>query len=194
MVRNLTQDQNDYLSGNSLISVLLIEIAGAGTAGATVYFTDAAYDLVFDGNTYLAQGTFLSVSATEENADLAIVSATIVLSALTAATVTSFATSTQINKSVVISRGLINFSNNQLLGDSAGENVIVIFKGKISGYSVSDRNNSAEISIQVSSQFINFDKRTGRKTNPGNFQIEHPNDFSMDFSSATIKDLKWGKV
>jgi len=192
MVRNLTTDQNVYLAGNSIISVLLIDIGMAN--GSTTRYTDAPYNITFNSNTYTAQGAFLNVSETEENADVQIVSATITLSALNVNDVTSFATSAQINQLVTIRRGFINFSTNQLIGDSAGENAITIFRGRISGYSVRNDINTAEITIQISSQFINFDKRSGRRTNQGNFQVEHPTDQSMEFSAVTLKDIRWGKV
>jgi hypothetical protein len=192
MVRNLTTDQNVYLAGNSIISVLLIDIGMAN--GSTTRYTDAPYNISFNSNTYTAQGVFLGVSETEENADVQIVSATITLSALDTSYVTSFATSAQINQLVTIRRAFINFSTNQLIGDSAGENAITIFRGRISGYSVNNNVNTAEITLQVSSQFINFDKRSGRRTNQGNFQVEHPQDNSMEFSAVSLKDIRWGRV
>ena len=192
MVRNLTTDQNVYLAGNSIISVLLIDIGMAN--GSTTRYTDAPYNISFNSNTYTAQGVFLGVSETEENADVQIVSATITLSALDTSYVTSFATSAQINQLVTIRRAFINFSTNQLIGDSAGENAITIFRGRISGYSVRNDVNTAEITLQVSSQFINFDKRSGRRTNLGNFQVEHPQDNSMEFSAVSLKDIRWGRV
>jgi len=192
MVRNLTTDQNVYLAGNSIISVLLIDIGMAN--GSTTRYTDAPYNISFNSNTYTAQGVFLGVSETEENADVQIVSATITLSALDTSYVTSFATSAQINQLVTIRRAFINFSTNQLIGDSAGENAITIFRGRISGYSVNNNVNTAEITLQVSSQFINFDKKSGRRTNQGNFQVEHPQDNSMEFSAVSLKDIRWGRV
>jgi len=192
MVRNLTTDQNVYLAGNSLISIILIDIGMSN--GSTTRYTDAPYNITFNSNTYTAQGAFLNVSETEENADVQIVSATITLSALDVSYVTSFATSAQINQLVTIRRGFINFTTNQLIGDSAGENAITIFRGRISGYSVTNNTNTAEITIQVSSQFINFDKRSGRRTNQGNFQVEHPTDNSMEFSAVSLKDVKWGRT
>jgi len=192
MVRNLTTDQNVYLAGNSIISILLIDIGMAN--GSTTRYTDAPYNISFDSNTYTAQGVFLGVSETEENADVQIVSATITLSALDTSYVTAFATSAQINQLVTIRRAFINFTTNQLIGDSAGENAITIFRGRISGYSVNNNVNTAEITIQVSSQFINFDKRSGRRTNQGNFQVEHPQDNSMEFSAVSLKDIRWGRV
>ena len=192
MVRNLSSDQNTYLSGNSITSCVLIDIGMADNS--TTRYTDAPYNITFNSNTYTAQGAFLNISETEENADIQIVSATITISALNVSNITSFATSAQINQLVTIRRSFIDQSTNQLIGDSAGDNAIIIFRGRISGYSVRDSVSSAEIQLQVSSQFINFDKRSGRRTNQGNFQREHPQDNSMEFSAVTVKDIKWGRV
>ena len=192
MVRNLTTDQNVYLAGNSLISILLIDI---GMANNTITrYTDAPYNVTFNSNTYTAQGSFLAVGETEENADVQIVSAIITISALDVNNVTAFATSAQINQIVTVRRAFINFTTNQLIGDSAGANAIIIFKGRISGYSVTNSENSAEIALQISSQFVNFDKRAGRRTNQGNFQSEHPDDRSMEFSAVSLRDIRWGRV
>jgi len=192
MVRNLSSDQNTYLSGNSITSCVLIDIGMSN--GTTTRYTDAPYNITFNSNTYTAQGAFLNISETEENADIQIVSATITISALDVSNITSFATSAQINQLVTIRRSFIDQSNNQLIGDSAGDNAIIIFRGRISGYSVRDSVSSAEIQLQVSSQIINFDRRSGRRTNQGNFQREHPQDNSMEFSAVTVKDIKWGRV
>ena len=119
---------------------------------------------------------------------------TLQISALTLANVTAFAVSSIINQVVTVRRAFLNLTNNQLIGDSAGDNAVIIFKGRVSGYQVVNALDTATISLEISSQFINFDKKAGRKTNIGSMQIEHPQDFSMEFSSSTLKDIKWGKA
>lgn len=192
MTRSLSAKQNTYLSGNTLISVVLLDIT-MPDASVTRY-TDAPFTITFNSNTYTAQGEFLSISETEENADLQIVSVTLQISALTLANVTSFAVSNIINQPVTVRRAFLNVSNNQLIGDSAGDNAVTIFKGRISGYQVVNEEDTATISLEISSQFVNFDKKAGRRTNIGSMQIEHPDDFSMEYSSVTLKDIKWGKA
>jgi hypothetical protein len=192
MTRSLSAKQNTYLAGDSLISVVLLDIT-MPDASVTRY-TDAPFNITFNSNSYTAQGEFLSISETEENADLQIVSVTLQISALTLANVTAFAVSDIINQPVTVRRAFLNLTNNQLIGDSAGDNAVIIFKGRISGYQVANQENTATISLEISSQFINFDKKAGRRTNIGSMQIEHPDDFSMEFSATTLKDIKWGKA
>jgi len=192
MVRSLTGAQNTYLANNSLTSILLIDIDLS--TGSTIRFTDGPYDVTFAGNTYSAQGNFLNISDTDEQADVQITNCIMKISALTLSNITQFAVSSQINQMVVIRRAFINQTTNLLLGDSAGDNAVIIFKGRISGYSVTSQQTTAEITLQISSQFVNFERRNGRKTNLQNFQIEHPNDFGMEFSHISLRDIRWGKV
>jgi len=192
MTRSLSVKQNTYLAGNTLISVVLLDISMPDNT--TTRYTDAPFNVSFNSNTYTAQGEFLSISETEENADLQIVSVTLQISALTLANVTAFAVSDIINQPVTVRRAFLNISNNQLIGDSAGDNAVIIFKGRISAYQVTNARDTANISLEISSQFINFDKKAGRKTNIGSMQIEHADDFSMEFSATTLKDIKWGKA
>lgn len=194
MPRGFSDPLNTYLAGNTFISVLLLEIDtyDSGSDPDTLRYTNNPYDLTFNGETYSAQGQFMSISETQLNSAVQISSVNIAISALTLANVQTFATSEIINQTVSIYRGFIDPSTNVLFGDSAGENAFLLFKGKIAGYSVTNNQTSADIQLQVSSQFVNFNRKNGRRTNQNNFQREHPNDASMEFSHEALAEIKWG--
>jgi hypothetical protein len=189
MTRGFTSTLNTYLAGDSLIGALLIDIE---TGSGTTRWTDNSFDIEFDGNTYQAQGNFLNISERDETAELQIHSVNISISALTTANVTTYATSSQINKSVEIRRVFLDPTTNGLLGNGTTDTGYLLFKGKIAGYSVTNNQNFADIQLQVSSQFINFNRKNGRRTNQQNFQREHPNDHSMEYSHETLSEIKWG--
>jgi hypothetical protein len=189
MARGFTSTLNTYLAGNSLIGCLLLDIE---TGSGTSRFTDNSFDIVFNSNTYQAQGDFLNISERDETAELQIHSVNISLSALKTSNITTYATSTQINKNVEIRRVFLNPSTNGLLGNGTTDTGYLLFKGKIAGYSVTNNQNFADIQLQVSSQFINFNRKNGRRTNQQNFQREHPNDHSMQYSHETLAEIKWG--
>jgi len=191
MARGLSAAQNTYLAGDSLIEVTLIDIGVQG--GTDVAYTDAPFDITYDGTTYEAQGHFLGISEAGEVADMQITNINIVISALTLSNVTTLARSNQINQDVTIQRAYLDPTDMSLIGDSAGDQAILIFKGKIGGYRVSDANDTATITIEVQSQFANFNRKTGRRTNQGNLQKEHPQDFGFQYSHETLQDMKWGK-
>ena len=189
MTRGFTSTLNTYLAGDSLIGALLIDIE---TGSGTTRWTDNSFDIEFNGNTYQAQGNFLNISERDETAELQIHSVNISISALTTANVTTYATSSQINKSVEIRRVFLDPTTNGLLGNGTTDTGYLLFKGKIAGYSVTNNQNFADIQLQVSSQFINFNRKNGRRTNQQNFQREHPNDNSMEYSHETLSEIKWG--
>ena len=190
MPREFSAALNTYLSGNTFISVLLLELQKAD--GTTVRYTDNPFDLTYEGNTYSAQGEFLAVSETQLNSAVQISSVNIAINALTVDNVTAFAASGIINKPVSIHRGFIDPATNQLFGDSTGENAFLLFKGKVAGYSIANRQTTADVTLQVSSQFVNFNRKNGRRTNQTNFHREHPLDDSMEFSHETLSEIKWG--
>ena len=191
MSRELSQLQNNHLAGDAFIAFTLIDIGIQG--GTDLAYTDAPYDVDYNGTTYEAQGQFLGVSETRETSDLQITSINLVISALDLTTVQTLATSNQINQDVTIRRVFVNPTNQELIGDSAGDKSIMLFKGKIAGYRIEDAADTAEMVIEVNSQFTNFDRKTGRRTNLANFQREHPLDFGMQYSHENLIDIKWGK-
>jgi len=188
--RNFSDPLNTYLAGNTFISVLLLEIEKPD--GSTVRYTDNPYDLDYAGNTYSAQGEFISISETQLNSAVQISSVNIAINALTLSNVQTFGVTGIINKPVNIYRGFIDPDTNLLFGDSAGENAFLLFKGRVAGYTITNNQTNADVQLQVSSQFVNFNRKNGRRTNQNNFHREHPNDDSMEFSHEALAEIKWG--
>lgn len=191
MSRGLSTAQNQYLAGNSFLPITLIHISVYG--GSDIYYTDAPFDIDYASNTYQAQGQFLGISESSETADLQITSINLVISALDLSTIQTLGTSTQINQTVKIWRGYLDPTDNSFVADSAEDPTILIFQGKIAGYRIENATESAQMVIEVSSQFANFNRTSGRKTNLANIQREHSTDFGMEYSHVTLNDIKWGK-
>jgi hypothetical protein len=187
MARDITDVTNTALARQALISYVLLDIAG-------FYYTDAPHDITYFGNTYVAQGNFLGISETSENSEIQVTNITITFTALDLTTVLRFSQSDIINKDVTVFRAIWDQETEDLIYDSAGDGPLTIFKGKIAGYRIEDAQDTATLTVQVDSQFTNFEKINGRRTNLENFQREHPTDFAMEFSHETLNDLKWGKT
>jgi hypothetical protein len=191
MSRGLSANQNTYLAGNSLITVSLIEIGING--GSNKFYTDAPFDIAYDGDTYEAQGNFLGISETSETADLQITNINLVISALDINNVRDLCNSNQINQDVTVWKAFLDPTDNSLIGDSTGDTAFMIFKGKIAGYRIENAEDTATITLEVSSQFTNFNRTTGRRTNLASIQKEFATDFGMEYSHETLQDIKWGK-
>jgi hypothetical protein len=190
--RGLSDAQNTYLARDALIGITLIHIPVPD--GTDRYYTDCPFDITVNGQNYTAQGNFLGISEATETGTLQVTNISITISALDSNEVTDLGRSEQINQTVTIRKAFLNQPDLDLVGDSAGDTSILIFKGKINGYRIEDSRDTATITLEVNSQFTNFRRKTGRRTNQSNFQKEHPQDHSMEFSHETLQDIKWGKV
>ena len=191
MTREFPNALNTYLAGNSFVSVLLVKIQKPDNS--YTLWTDAPYDIDFNSDTYLAQGDFLSITEGQETSEIQIHSVSIQISALDVNNITTYATSNIINRTVEIRRAFLDPVTQQLQGDSAGDSGFLLFKGRVAAYAVNNNVNNADIVLQVSSQFINFQRTSGRRSNLTNFQREHPDDFGMEYSHETLTEINWGK-
>ena len=62
------------------------------------------------------------------------------------------------------------------------------------GYSIQETDTTATVTMTVASQFADFERANGRKTNPASQQIHFSDDQGMNFSAQIVKDLKWGRA
>jgi len=93
------------------------------------------------------------------------------------------------NKRVVIYRAV--------LADDytfTSDDVFTVFDGIIMGYSIQESQDTATVTITVATQFADFERTSGRKTNTASQQVHFPSDLGMDFSAQIVKDLKWGRA
>ena len=192
MTRDLTNTQNSTLANKSIIAVLLLELTKSDNT--VEYFTDAPYNLTVGGQLYNATDKLLSISETQEVGDITVSTVNIVFSALSTNAITDYAVSGQINKPVTIKRCFINTGNNILFEDSAGDGSYIVFKGKVSGYQITNDQDSAIITLEVASQFANFRKVNSRKTNPQGFSRGRGESYEnfMQYADKAVEDIKWG--
>jgi len=69
----------------------------------------------------------------------------------------------------------------------------MVFDGIIVGFSISDSSTTSSVSVEIASHWTDFEKTSGRKTNANSQNAFFPNDRGMDFSSTTVKEIKWGR-
>ena len=50
------------------------------------------------------------------------------------------------------------------------------------------------IELQAASQFADFEKIRGRRTNNESQQIHFPGDRGFEYAPQVVKDLKWGDL
>jgi hypothetical protein len=138
------------------------------------------------GITYSASSHLLRISAKTESSSLNVNNFSLQLSAVESTFTSIMLNNNVSNDEVAIDIGFID-SNEQLI------DVFNYAKGFIDGFTIDTKN--AVININCTSHFGDFSRVTGRKTNEGSHKRFFENDGdSFEFSSQTIRDLKWGRA
>jgi len=161
------------------------------------YYTTTNISLQYDSasapdagvNTYLAQNQFLSYGNIVESSDLRVGTLEMTFTAVDTTTVALILNNNYINSRVVIYRAVLN--DDFSFTDS---DVFLVFDGRITGYSITETETTATITISCASQFADFERTNGRRTNPSSQNLYFPTDRGMDFSPQIVKDIRWGKL
>ena len=70
----------------------------------------------------------------------------------------------------------------------------LLYRGKIDSYEISETDNTSAVGLSIVSNWADFEKKNGRKTNNTSQQRFFSADVGMDFSSQTVQDIKWGRA
>ena len=193
MARDLASGLQTKLAARTVFAADLIELH----LDTPLYFTSTNIDIDYDSNTapdtgtntYLAQGQFLFFGNIIESSDLRVGQIDMTFTAVDTTTVALLINNEYLNKRVVIYRAVLDQDYS-----FTSDDVFTIFDGIIVGYSISETDTTATVVITVASQFADFERTNGRRTNPASQQVHFAQDKGMDFSAQIVKDLKWGRT
>jgi len=193
MSRNIGTSLQTKLESRQIFVADLIEVH----LDTPQYYTTTNINLQWDSpsapdagvNTYLAQNQFLSYGNIVESSDLRVGTLEMTFTAVDTTTVALILNNDYIDSRVVIYRAVLNddfsFTNSD---------VFLVFDGRITGYSIRETESTATITISCASQFADFERTNGRRTNPASQNLHFPTDRGMDFSPQIVKDIRWGKL
>lgn len=188
MTRSLTTAIKNALATNDIRPVHLITI-GFSTP---VNITDCSFSLTSSVSgssvTYNSSDFIMGISEFSEQTDISKTSVKLTLSGADQTFISTVLNENVTNDEVTIYRGLLD-SSNSLIADP-----IILYKGNIENFSVQESDTTSNVVLSIVSQWADFDKKNGRKTNNTSQQRFFSTDVGMDFSSETIRDIKWGKA
>jgi hypothetical protein len=193
MPRELPLTLQEKLAGQKIFVADLIELH----FNTPLYLTSTNLNVPWDSpsapnagtNTYVAQGLFLNIDSILESSDLRVGQIDMQFSAVDTTTIAYLLNNDYINKRVVLYRAVLNDDYT-----FTSDDVWTIFDGRVVSYSITEDNTTASVNISVASQFADFERTNGRRTNPASQNREFPLDQGMDFSAQIVKDIKWGKA
>ncbi len=184
MSRNLPTAVKTALAGDSFRLAGLMEFDFSTPVKITDYganITDPTLG-TFNASSHVLQfGSITETSALKGN------TFQIELSAVDQAYVSILLGSNQIGRRFKAWRAILD-SNNAIIGSP-----FMVFDGIIVGFSIADSERASKLTVEVASHWTDFEKTSGRKTNSNSQNAFFPNDRGMDFSSTTVKEIKWGR-
>jgi hypothetical protein len=187
MTRNLTTALKNELANYVLRPVHLISF-GFSTP---VNFTDCSFALTssISGSsiTYNPQGFLKGLSQFTEEVGITKSSLRIGLSGVDQTYISIVLNENIVNDAVSIYRGFLD-DNNSLIADP-----FLLYDGQIDKFEVSEADDTTDIIFTIVSHWADFEKISGRKTNPTSQQRFFSTDVGMEFSSQTVQDIKWGR-
>ena len=155
----------------------------------TVYLTDAFKDIIFEGDTYQAVGTYLGVSEIEESANLIVSSMVLSLSNIDQTWIAALLSEDYIDRTIKVYLGFLD-SVYDLLSDP-----ILVFEGRIDQPLIDEDPDAgtSTIAIKVTNAWVDFQRITGRHANHEEQQIHYSGDKGFEFASEVVQDLRWGQ-
>jgi len=183
MARGLTSSIKTELATGVIDPVLLVEIE----FGTPVYLTNAPFDITSSvsgsSRTYLTNGHLKNITGINETKN----SLQLTLSGVDQTYISIALSENIINKEVYIYRGFLD-ANNALIADP-----FLLFFGTIDEYRISDTTSTANLVLNLTSHWGNFEKTSGRVTTDNSQQRFFSGDKGMEFAALTVRDIKWGR-
>ena len=188
MTRSLTSAVKTELATNDIRPVHLITIGFA----TPVNLTDCSFSLTSSVSgssvTYNASDFILGISNHTEETDITKSSVSLNLSGADQTFISTVLNENVVNDSVDIFRGFLDDSN-ALISDP-----FLLYRGKIDSFDILETDKESIVGLQIVSNWADFEKKNGRKTNNTSQQRFFSGDLGMDFSSQTVQDIKWGRA
>lgn len=169
------------LAGEHLFAHLLKFEFSAGL----ICFTDAGYDITWNGDIYLANGLLLGMDAPKFTSELRVGETSVAFSAADQSVLAMILNENQINRYVHVYRALLD-QNMQVIPDP-----IFMHSWLITDASTT-ADKEAEIQISMASEWADFEAPRGRRTTDASQRRFYPNDRGLEFATQVRKEIKWG--
>lgn len=158
--------------------------------GGTQYFTTAAYDILWNSNTYTSNGNLLKIGDINESLEMVNAAVPITLSAANQANVSTALSEDFLNRKATIRRAFVNTSH-AIVADP-----LIVFEGKLSDFLLdedpSKSGTNSTLKWTVGNHFSDFDRKRGRKTNHNSHKLRYSTDDFFEFASESIDNIQWG--
>ena len=181
MPRTLSAALQAQISAQQTSICYLVEFALTTTVRATDFYTD----LVFNGNSYSAGGSFLQINQTQETGELKVDEISVTCSNITNEIRSLVSNGNYVDKKVTVDLGFLD-ANESLVG------AINFFTGNIRSVAISETGNNTDINIIVANHWANWSLTKGRHYSDESQQSFSTGDKGFEYATETKDDIRWG--
>lgn len=153
----------------------------------TVRITDAARQIAWGGNDYIAAGHLIGFDGLEESAELQVTSVKVQLSGVVQDTIALLLTHAYIDRRLAIYTAFVS-------GAGVVIDPVPIFDGRCDSPSIDEdpENGKCLVTLTAAQHWVDFERRPGRHTNHEEQQLWFPGDRFFEFVSGLNREIKWG--
>ena len=166
-----------------------------------IRLTNAPYDINYNSEDYTSVGGFLGFSEINEEQEFGVVDVTVTLSGLPLHDLkdendnpvnlfAQFLTYDYVDRHIKIYRAF--FEEDQLIVDGAEKAILLMFDGLIDAPTIQDDPaGTTNVSVKAVNQWVDFQRKGGRRTNDKEQSFLHSNDRIFRFAKDSVKDIQW---
>lgn len=151
--------------------------------------TTAPSDLVFNGDTYVSDGSLLSMDGIPQSTDITAATYTVTLDNADRTALSLYGSTNYVGAECVIYMALLNDDGTILGGNTTP---FEIYKGQFEGWSVTESKTSSTIKVTIKSHWAAFNRKAGRFTNNASQQEVYPGDTIFQFAHMDGTEVRWG--
>jgi hypothetical protein len=183
-MRNLSSAMQAISQAKVLRPILLVDLLFDSGA---VYLWNGHGNLTNNSNEYIGVGELLAIGAISEKTDLTATGASITLNGIKQSLLTISLSEPYQNRTAIIRLGAITEAGN-VVADP-----IVMFQGKMDVMTIEDTGQTATITVQCESKFMQLDRAKVRRYTAEDQKIDYSSDTFFDYM-AKISDMPipWG--
>lgn len=156
--------------------------------GASTFATDAYRTITWGGDTYAAVSHFLGFDGLEETSDLSVTQTRVSLAGVDQSLIAGVLQHAYLDRRLVIRKGFLDDADNVIVDP------VPILDGRCDAPVIEEDPVSGKcmVTLAVSAQWVDFERKPGRHTNHDEEQIWFPGDMGFQYISQLNREIKWG--
>ena len=182
MARTLPSNIVTQINGQEIRLAYLLKL----DTSTSIKLTSDSKNIVYDSNTYIADGTLGAIDEITETGSLQYSNLQLQLLNPSDAVRNIFLNEGYVNKDATVYTVFLDASETII-------NAFEYFNGQLASSTIGDSKKGLIINLELSNQFRDWEVARGRRYTDRSQQELHPGDKGMSFAHLTKKDLKWSR-